>query len=72
MPAGDATVETFTIAHTPGGDVTIVRGRLADGRTFIANPGDPETAAMFESEDAFGAKVRAAPGEHGNVVHLVG
>jgi acetyl-CoA C-acetyltransferase len=70
-PAGDATVETFTIAHTPGGAVTIVRGRLADGRTFIANPGDPETAALFESEDAFGAKVRAAPGEHGNVVHLV-
>ncbi len=68
QPAGDATVETFAISRAPGRDLAVVVGRQSDGVRFLANPSDPDTMALFEGEDAFGAKVRVTATATGNDV----
>ena len=64
-PAGDATIETYTVVHGRNGpEFGIVLGRLnGSGRRFVAHtPGDMATLQGMMARDMLGAPGRVTPG----------
>ncbi|GAA2848417.1 hypothetical protein GCM10010472_01670 [Pseudonocardia halophobica] len=70
---GWATVETWTVAHDPGGPVGVVIGRLeADGRRFVARhvAGDTALLDLLREGEPIGARVYVRAVDAGNRVTL--
>jgi acetyl-CoA C-acetyltransferase len=68
---GWATIETWTVSHTPRGPIGIVIGRLeADDRRFLARSVDGDTGLLelLGSEEPVGARVYARSFGEGNRV----
>jgi acetyl-CoA C-acetyltransferase len=67
-PEGDATIETYTVAHDRSGapERGIVIGRLSDGRRFLAAvDGDRAVLESLESREGVGRPGRVSPGGDG-------
>jgi acetyl-CoA C-acetyltransferase len=58
-PAGDGTVETYTVKYERSGTTGVVVGRLDDGSRFLATtrPGDQPTIDLLLGERPFGTRV---------------
>jgi acetyl-CoA C-acetyltransferase len=71
-PEGWATIESWTVRFDADPELSVVIGRLADGRRFVANdvPGDNDIRALLLSDDAPGARVYVRSTPAGNRVSL--